>query len=346
MRETISLILPYTFICSLLTAFIFLFDHKPIQKNLPSRDIATDCNETIKLFFEIKGESKTAKEILQYQKREKIWYEFNDIHELQKFKILKYKQAHAFYTKNIDKATLKNPDSLEERIALIEVLTAKLSHLPNAQQSLKELNLKQIKRLNSLLKKYDFSHPLYRNKMRDFTAEFYAILYGSPKPIKELLRTSNVNYETRVIRLLQENLMANGLEGLIQKIPVEQNIKNIHKARLFIEQLFKYRIIQLAAFLPYYLPSFSPIVIEEKLLKKMLLEGIDKHEKELKAVFKKQNRIDDYDSFRKIYTPIAYSIGIYVYYNVITDKVIPYLQEKIDTEKVKKELQQLLKSNS
>lgn len=194
-------------------------------------------------------------------------------------------------------------------------------------------------------KKYDFSHPLYRNKMHDFTAEFYAILYGSPKAMKDLFKTANIDYEIRVIRLLEENLLSNGLEGMIQKIPLKQNIKTIHKARLLLERLFKYRIIQLAAFLPYYLPNLSPIVIEERLLKKMLLEGIDKHEKELKAVFKMQNRMDDYNNFRKIYTPIAYSIGIYVYFNIITGKVLPYVEEKVNVKKMKSELHTLINSN-
>lgn len=346
-KDTLDILLPYSFICALLTAFIFLFDYqKKSPESFVDRSIASDCSESIKLFFEKKFETKTTTIITDYQTRTKTWHEFNDIHELQKFEIQKYKSAYHYYLKNSDQKSFKNPESLEEKLAFIEVLTLKLNLLSKTQNNLEELNLKQIKKLNSLFKKYDFSHPLYRNKMHDFTAEFYAILYGSPKAMKDLFKTSNIDYEVRVIRLLEENLLSNGLEGMVEKIPLKQNIKTIHKARLLVEKLFKYRMIQLAAFLPYYLPNLSPIVIEEKLLKKMLLEGIDKHEKELKAVFKRQNRMDDYNNFRKIYTPIAYSIGVYVYYNTITEKVLPYAEEKIDKEKLKRELHSLVKSNS
>ncbi len=346
-KETFDILLPYCFICTLLTAFIFLFDYqRKSPDHFNDRSIASDCSESMKLFFDKKFETKTSSAIADYQKRTKTWYDFNDIHELQKFEIQEYKNAYHYYLKNNDQTSFKNPESLEEKLAFIEVLTLKLNLLSKTQNSLEELNLRQIKKLNALFKKYDFSHPLYRNKMHDFTAEFYAVLYGSPKAMKDLFKTANIDYEVRVIRLLEENLLTNGLEGMIQKIPLRQNIKTIHKARLLLEKLFKYRLIQLAAFLPYYLPNLAPIVIEEKLFKKILLEGIDKHEKELKAVFKRQNRADDYNNFRKVYTPIAYSIGIYVYYNIITDKVVPYLDEKIDQEKVKKELQSLVKSNS
>ena len=61
-----------------------------------------------------------------------------------------------YYLKNNDQASFKNPESLEEKLAFIEVLTLKLNLLPKTQNSLEELNLKQIKKLNALFKIISF----------------------------------------------------------------------------------------------------------------------------------------------------------------------------------------------
>lgn len=150
-KDVFDILLPYFFICTLLTAFIFLFDY---QRQSPEafndRSIASDCSESIKLFFEKKFETKTSTAIADYQTRTKTWYEFNDINELEKFEIQKYKKSYHYYLKNSDQNSFKNPESLEEKLAFIEVLTLKLNLLPKTQDNLEELNLKQIKKLNAL----------------------------------------------------------------------------------------------------------------------------------------------------------------------------------------------------
>lgn len=66
--------------------------------------------------------------------------------------------------------------------------------------------------------------------------------------------------------------------------------------------------------MPYDLPWMEKVNIPDELLEKIMMDGLHVHDQELIAHLQKQNMIDHYERFRKVYKPIAFSIGFYFYY--------------------------------
>ena len=59
--------------------------------------------------------------------------------------------------------------------------------------------------------------------------------------------------------------------------------------------------------MPYDLPWLEKVNIPEALLENIMINGLESHDKELIAYFQKQNMIDHYERFRKVYKPIVLS---------------------------------------
>lgn len=347
MKISPKTILPYLFVC-VLGAIITLFESKLemfTSRNI-SREIASDCTDLISQLIKVSPKNVTPKTTLTIVKAKTLkgamWEKLLDPHEFHQFDNIKYANAIKHYSKTQKNLEVVNPKTIEEKLAFIEVLSSKLAtddfkNIMKLSAEIENLSALRLKRMQKLLTKLDLSSKLSTYNIEIFTREFMLILKGPPKKIEDYLLKSNLKMHSRLTRMVQEDIFRIGLEDMIKRIPAKDNYTKIQNLRHMINKLFEYKIVQLY-FLPYYLPKVKAPRIPDELVKKILLEGLDKHESELIAIYKKQNRIDDYENFKKIYTPIAYSIGIFYYYHVATEKIIPFIKEKMDQYKVKEQL--------
>lgn len=318
------------------------------------RDIASDCQSAMSLFFikkEIsspvkKAPLKTSIQLENLQKAKlKTWNKITGPHEFSRFNDNEYFKWIENYKDQIDDALELNPKTIEQKMAVIEIINTKLAlFFQNKQYKLtdeiEKLSIRRLKKLEKHLLKLDLSSRVYTENLDDYTRELFIIIKGPPVELEHYFSRDNFQISKRILRMAQEDSLRMGLKGLIARIPEKSAYSKMEKAKIFIHKAMKYKVTQLY-FLPYKLPPIKNVQIPDELMEKILLNGLDAHESEVISYFKKQNRIDHYENFRKVYSPFAYALGAYYYYNVITNKVIPFIKEQNDKHKFSEEFKEI-----
>ncbi len=301
-----------------------------------SRTIANDCTEMTNSIIkkEIGDGAYTNKsfpdelEIKHYRFKNSIWNTLFNAKEFEEFNDNDYFRHLEIYKNALESPTVllsQNPQTLEQKLALVEAIQLKFTHFHNAptlQNEIQQLTVYQAKKVQKLMKNFDLANPLTRASLETFSSDLFILLKGPPINIMEnFTKNKTVRINQRMMRILEEDLLLYGLNGIIQRIPVEENISQLQNAKLLVKKIMKYKTWRLLV-VPYDLPWVDQIKISDQLLEKILLDGLDNHKSELIAELKKQNLIDQYEHIRKVYRPVAFGVGFYYYYEKEHKKII------------------------
>ncbi|MBC7538200.1 MAG: hypothetical protein H7281_05225 [Bacteriovorax sp.] len=287
-----------------------------------SSDCADIATAIIRLDIPVKntfGDKETL-ELKHYRFKNSIWSkilrasDFEHFDENEYFRLLEIYKGFKTPQKNLLEI---NPVSIEQKLALIEAIQIKFAHFqntPSIQDEIQNLNAYKLKKLQRLMKKFDISSKITRANLQGFSSDFFLILKGPPISVLDYFTKNKTKLmNQRMIRVLQEEMLIKGLKGLLERIPVDENITQFEKMRFFVQKVMKYKVWRFMI-IPYDLPWIDRVNISDELLEKILLDGLDEHESELIAELKRQNLIDHYERFRKVYRPVAFGVGFYYYY--------------------------------
>lgn len=208
------------------------------------------------------------------------------------------------------------PSNIEQKIALITAISSKFNfgQAITLQDEILKLNAIKLRKLQKLLAKFNLSSKLTRENLQEFSSDFFFLLKGSPISIFDYFtKNKTVRMNERIFRVLEEEMLLNGLKKTLQQIPISQTSTPIEQLRIYIKRIIKHKYWRLLV-IPYDLPIVNRMNISDDLLEKILLDGLDLHKSEVMEQLKRQNLIDHYDNFRKIYRPIAFGVGFYFYY--------------------------------
>ena len=319
--------IPYLFILTVSALTQFMFNHLIILKDkthsLLNREISSDCQSLLsRIIIENSLNSPRKKEQVEFvtlkKKSSQLWSSILGLREFENFDENEYFywiQTYRDTGLNNDKL---NPISIEQKMALIEVINEKIlnRNLSRIQQNdaFFELNLFKLTILKNHFKKLDLSSPLSRQSLKEFSSDLALILKGPPATMSDYFtKNKSQRMSDRLSRMLLEDLISYGLEGMIKRIPERSHLSSLERARLLSKKIFKYKIWKLFV-LPYDLPWFEKIHIPDELLEKILIDGIDKHQSELIIYLKSQEKLDHYERFRRVYKPVALSAAIYFFY--------------------------------
>jgi hypothetical protein len=323
----------------ILFAVMGLMNNQSFKGNriVASSDCADIAKAIIRLDIPVAGTvgEKEALELKHYRFRNSIWSkilrtrEFEHFDENEYFRLLEiYKE---FKTPQNNLLEI-NPVSIEQKLALIEAIQIKFAHFQNTpfiQDEIQKLSAYKLKKLQQLMKKFDLSSKVTRANLQDFSSDFFLILKGPPISVLDYFaKNKTALMNKRMIRVLQEEMLIKGLKGTLERIPVEENITQLEKARFFVKKVMKYKVWRFMI-IPYDLPWIDRVKISDELLEKILLDGLDEHESELIAELTRQNLIDHYERFRKAYRPVAFGVGFYYYYEN-SQKKLDENEEKSD----------------
>lgn len=324
---------PFKLYISLLV-LLALIGFKQIKFNSPAREIAAahsnDCNDIVlSILSREKSEASipfSQKKLLEtpelrhFRFQQSIWNkvlgtrEFNSFDENEYFRMLEI-----FKDERQSPDLLKiNPVSIEHKLALIESLEVRYvlsTNHPGIQQEIEKLNAYKLRKLQKLLKKFDLSKKTTRENLEEFSSEFFMIIRGAPISVLDYFSVNKTKaMNERLFRTLEEDMLVRGLKNTLERIPESNLETSLAKAQAFVKKIRKYKAWRLLA-LPYDLPWIDRVKVSDELLEKILLDGLDAHQSELIVELKKQNAIDHYDRFRKVYRPIAYGAGVVFYYH-------------------------------
>ncbi len=326
-----------------------LWSNKNLQSaRAPERSIASDCNsivnEIIAPSVQEEIRQKKAAANLQTEKlfklKNNIWNKVMGPHDFESFNDQEYFRWMEIYKDSNAEFSNLNPVSIEQKMALIEVINMRLIPTPlYAEKSLTEeaqrLNLYKLRKLQSHMKSFDMTSKLTRNDLHNFAADLMIILKGPPITLMDYF-TSNktARMNARLMRMVQEDILLMGLKGMVERIPEKSSYTNLERGKYNVKRFFHHKVWKYLA-MPYDLPWFEKVNIPDELLEKIMINGLEAHDQELIAHLQKQNMIDHYERFRKVYKPIAFSIGFYFYFEKYNASLNPKTGEGQDEDSAK-----------
>lgn len=294
----------------------------------PERSIASDCNSIVS---EIISPEAQEERLLQaslanaqneklFKLKNTIWNKVMGPHDFENFNDQEYFRWMEIYKDGDDEFSNLNPVSIEQKMALIEVVNSRLIQTPlYTERSLTEeaqrLNLFKLKKLQSHMRSFNLSSKLTRDELNSFAADLMIILKGPPiRLIDYFTMNKTARMNARVMRMVQEDVLLMGLKGMLDRIPEKNSYTRLERGKYIVRRFFEHKIWKYLA-VPYDLPWIERVNIPNELLEKIMIDGLEAHDQELIDYLKKQNMIDHYERFRKVYKSIAFSIGFYFYFD-------------------------------
>lgn len=311
------------------------------------RAVASDCTDMATTIIQhsipeevlLAQSKKSAIQLEHYRFKNSIWNKILMVREFEHFDENEYFRLLEIYKDSSgseNKLLAMNPVSIEQKLALIEAIQLKFSHfekLPSVQDEIQNLNSYKLKKLERLMKNFDLNSKVTRENIEAFSSEFFLILKGPPLSLLDYFtKNKTARMNERMLRVLQEDMLIRGLKGTLDRIPLRDNYTATESTRHYIKKVMKYKAWRILV-LPYDLPWVDRIKISDELLEGILVDGLNKHEHELVAELKRQNLIDHYERFRKVYRPVAYGVGFYFYYQ----KFQEFMAEAQDKEDAQNE---------
>lgn len=309
------------------------------------RAVASDCTDMATTIIQhsipeevLLAQSKQSPiQLEHYRFKNSIWNKILMVREFEHFDENEYFRLLEIYKDSSgseNKLMAMNPVGIEQKLALIEAIQLKFSHfekLPSVQDEIQNLNSYKLKKLERLMKSFDLNSKVTRENIEAFSSEFFLILKGPPLSLLDYFtKNKTARMNERMLRVLQEDMLIRGLKGTLERIPLRANYTATESARHYIKKVMKYKAWRILV-LPYDLPWVDRIKISDELLEGILVDGLNKHDHELVAELKRQNLIDHYERFRKVYRPVAYGVGFYFYYQKFQE-LMAEAQEKEDAQ--------------
>ena len=313
-----------------------------------NRSISSDCESLAKelmnpLVQEEKLQKKRASneaELKVYKFRNNIWNKIINAHEFEVFNDKEYIRWLEIYKDAKDDLSNVNPVSIEQKMALIEVINGRLipkvlNSAKNLSVDVQKLNAIKLLKLQKHMKNFDLSSKLTRMDLNDFAADLMVILKGPPASLLDYFtKNKTARMNERLMRIVQEDMLLIGLKGIVQRIPEKESYSHLERGKYIVKRFLQYKIWKYLV-IPYDLPWIERVGIPDELLEKILVDGLDAHDQELISYLKKQNMIDHYERFRKVYKPLAFSLGFYFYYDKFNDSMSGKISENQEEEKRK-----------
>lgn len=302
-----------------------------------------DCNQLVTTITKMHSDIEKANtRVLKFKNN--IWNKILTNRDFENFNEIEYLRWQEIYKDSKNDLNKQNPFTIEQKMALIEVINVKaLSTLDgnsiNFTEEIEKLNTLKLRKLSKHLASMDLSSKLTRQQIEDFSSDLFIILKGPPISLLDYFTTGKSQMmKKRLHRAVQEDMLIMGLKGLIERIPEKNSYARIENAKFMIQKFFNHKAWKYFV-MPYDLPWFERLNIPDELLQKILVDGLDAHNSELIEHLKLQGKIDHYERFRKVYRPIAFSVGFMFYYTKFNKKFDDDMKNNQEEEK-----QNLLKS--
>ncbi len=280
-----------------------------------------------------------------FKLKNSLWNKIISNQEFDKLQESEYFKWQEIY-KDSSNILQLNPVTIEQKLALIEVINAKTlataaTNFPTLKHDIEKLNALKLKKLSNHLQKMDFSSKLFREDIINFSADLFLILKGPPASLLDYFsKNKSKAMSERLFRTVQEDMLVMGLRGMLARLPEKESYSRMENSKFMIKKFFSMKGWKYFV-LPYDLPWFESLKIPEDLLERILINGLATHNEELINHLKSQNMIDHYERFRKIYRPVAFGVGFAFYYQKFDEKFDEQIKSNQEEEK-----QKLLKSFS
>jgi hypothetical protein len=269
-----------------------------------------------------------------------VWNKIITSNDFENFNDRTYFRWLEIYKDKVNVLWTVNPISIEQKMAFIEVINSRL--IPkilgpesNLSVDVQKLSTYKLRKLQMHMRAFNLNSKLTRENLNNFAADLFIILKGPPISLLDYFtKNKSARMNERLMRALQEDMLVMGLKGMINRIPEKDSYNRIEKSKYFVQKFFQHKLWKFLV-IPYDLPWIDRVKIPEELLQRIMIDGLEAHDQELITHLKNQGMIDHYERFRKVYKPIAFSIGFYFYYEKFSDKLSGELNTNQEKERAR-----------
>jgi hypothetical protein len=320
------------------------------RRGIPNRSIASD-SDCLSIAHELVSPTaraerlklKTAESIESeelFKLKNSIWNKIITSKDFENFNDQEYFRWMELYKDESSDLWQINPVSVEQKIALIEVINSRLIPLSLSEErkltsEIEKLSAYKLRILQSHMKHFDLSSKITRSDLNSFASDLMIILKGPPVSLLDYFTSNKTErMNERMMRTLQEDMLLMGLRGLVDRVPEKVSYTKLEKSKYMVQNFFQLKIWKYLV-LPYDLPWIERVKIPDELLQKIMIDGLRAHEQELISHLKNQGMIDHYERFRKVYKPLAFSLGFYFYYEKFKTSLSGEITENQEKEKTR-----------
>lgn len=177
-------------------------------------------------------------------------------------------------------------------------------------QSFKEYNDSQSwlrrRKIRKLVQDIEVRSFASSKALERYTIELSTALFGSNDVLDRwIFKTKDGRLEESAMLLVREQLIRNGLQKTWSENFTPENISMLKKVFDKLQNLKDSRLGSLAG-LPMTLPKIKNQEIPPDLMFKLIRDGFDAHVEEVRVTLNLQSKIEAYNTFRRLYTPVFF----------------------------------------
>lgn len=143
-----------------------------------------------------------------------------------------------------------------------------------------------------------------------YSIELGMALFGQRNIVDRwLFKSTEARLDQTALIRTKEQLLQDGLLKTWGEYSDPSQISVLKKALDRVKRFTSHRYGQLI-FLPYYLPTIRDNRISPELLNLVVQDGFNAHAEEVRVALGRQDKIDAYNTFRRLYTPVVLGISL------------------------------------
>jgi hypothetical protein len=238
-----------------------------------------------------------------------VWNKIINTNQFDSMSDNEYVRWLEIYKDSIHSQASLNPVSIEQRMALIEILNAEL-----IQNDKKESSDIKLKKLKKHFEKMDLKSSEIKNIFENYSSDLFIILKNPPKTLLNYFTANKSEKMNKsLVSVYQEDMLLIGIKGLLYRVPEKEAAQSLIHATALVKDMLnheKWQNIMNAENLEW----FKALNLPDELIEGILIDGLNTHDHDVIAHLKNNNKIDQYERFRKVFKPLSCLFGTYYYY--------------------------------
>lgn len=164
------------------------------------------------------------------------------------------------------------------------------------------------RKIRALLDKTEIQKLSSPEAVERYSIELGTALFGSRKfADRWILKNKEQRLEESAVLLLKEEILLNGLQESWSRMHDPQSRKILAR---FVDLMYYLQSTRVAYILrmPFLLPPIKDRTIPVDLLFDVARDGYKNHEQRILVEFKTQNKVEAYNTFRRLYAPVLFAM--------------------------------------
>jgi hypothetical protein len=265
-----------------------------------------------------------------------LWQRWINGKQLKNFSADQYKQnLQKLLTGETTTSDQELWSSSEGKLALIEFLNITSSDSLKVGDMMTRLENMQAFRQRTLMKlvdqKLNANSAVSREFLDQWSRDLFLALRGANVRVLDYIKMkSDARLQKQMSGLVQEELLAFGLKGVLAELPLTQvSLKD--RATILVRKVMAAPLFKWTSLMLLRLPEGKQIQLSDELMAKILIDGAEAHKTEIEKEFAPQIGRNRYEVARKIIGPMM-AVATMAYFYVGEAPIVEIRSDEVATQ--------------